>query len=75
MRDASDLRERRVPRLGPRDAAVHPLQRAAARARTTAPCPGYPHQRILFDDLWAGANPVLATSMLRWFGDWDPLGA
>jgi hypothetical protein len=31
------------------------------------------HHWVLFDDLWAGANPDLANSILRYAERWDPL--
>ncbi len=34
----------------------------------------YFHQWVLFDDLWAAANPDLASSLLRWTHRWDVVG-
>lgn len=31
------------------------------------------HRWIIFDDLWAGAHPALATAILRYAGRWDVL--
>ncbi len=64
---------RRLRRTGdPAATALRVEAHLAQMAMHATDALGY-QQWFLFDDLWAGANPDLASSMLRWFGSWDPL--
>lgn len=65
---------RRLRRTGdPKASSLRVDPHIAQLAMHATDALGY-QQWFLFDDLWVGANPDLAASMLHWFRSWDPLG-